>query len=399
MRLFIRPLDTQFYRDGRPFDASIESAGKSNFLPYPRTLYGALRACILSYYSNWQDWPSSTEMRSVIGISPEQFGSMSIRGPVLAKDRSGDLTNICLLYPIPRDLVNTKNTRICLLLKPLVNKPFLKISTNFQYSKIYPCKPALEQRVEEIEGYLLSHDYLFRYLIGEFQQVKDESILEKADNVFKFEPRLGIGLDPKTRTVKVNFLYSVNHLRMDDNVGLVVDVDNDDNLLPNKGLLRLGGDSRPVEYVKVSEEDWTQIMEDVKEKITEEGKFKTYFITPAIFKNGWYPDFLSDQNGYLEGKLPNTYLRVRLVGACVGRAISIGGFDIKKRHPREIQRAVPAGSVYFFQFIDWNSWTDADRKLNISLLLNKFFYKSVADITQPQAYWNEGFGLALIGGW
>lgn len=160
----------------------------------------------------------------------------------------------------------------------------------------------------------------------------------------------------------------------------------------------MGGDSRPVEYTKIENEDGKQIMEDVGKMVAQEGRFKIYFITPAIFKNGWYPDFLSRQNGdYLEGNLPNTSLRVRLVGACVGRTIPVGGFDIKKKHPKEIQKAVPAGSVYFFQFINWNSWTDEQRKSNASLLLDNFFYKSLADRTQP--YWKEGFGLPLIGGW
>jgi len=396
MRLFIRPLDTQFYRDGRPFDAGIESEGKSNFLPYPRTLYGALRACILSRHSDWQNWPILPKVQSVIGSSRDQFGSLNIRGPVMAEDRSGNLINICPLYPIPRDLVKIKDTETCLLLRPLTDDSSLEGYTNLQY-KVYPCKPDPRQHIEEIKGYFLSHDNLTQYLTGKFPQEKVKIILEKAENVFQFEPRLGIGLNPETRTVKLNLLYSVNHIRMEDNVGLIVDVDDHNGLLPEKGMFRLGGDSRPVEYVKVGEENWTQIMEDVKKRVAEEGKFKVYFITPAIFKNGWYPDFLSSQNGYLEGNLPNTSLQVRLVGACVGRAIPVGGFDIKKKHPKEVQKAVPAGSVYFFRFMEWNSWTDEQRKSNVSLLLDNFFYKSLADKTQP--YWKEGFGLALIGGW
>jgi len=400
MRLFIHPFDTQFYRDGRPFDAGVDSTGKANFLPYPRTLYGALRACILSYYSDWQNWPSLPKVQSVIGSSPEQFGSLSIRGPVLARDRSGDLTNIYPLYPIPADVVRAKATRKCLLLKPQTDKTLLKNITNFQFNELFPCRPASEERIENIEGYLLSHDYLPQYLIGEFPKGNDEiTLLEKVDKVFQFEPRLGIGLNYKTRTAKLNLLYSVNHVRMDDDVGLIVEVDNHNELLPLKGLLRLGGDSRPVEYTKIKNEDWERTKEDVGKMIIKEGKFKVYLITPALFKNSWYPDFLSSKKGFLEGNLPGTSLCIRLVGACVGRSISIGGFDIKNKHPKEIQKAVPAGSVYFFQFTDWNSLTNDERNTKIYLLLNNFFYKSLTDGTQLQANLKEGFGLALIGGW
>lgn len=398
MRLFIRPLDTQFYRDGRPFDAGTESEGRSISLPHPRTLYGALRACILSRHSDWQNWPNSPEVQSVIGSSPDQFGSLIMRGPMMAKDFSGDLTNICQLYSIPGDLVKAKDTRICFLLNPLTDDSSLKEYTNLQY-EVYPCKPVPRQHIKEIEGYFLSHDNLTQYLTGKFPQEKVNIILEKAENVFQFEPRLGIALNPKTRTVKLDFLYSVNHIRVEDNVGLIINVDHHNGLLPEKGLFRLGGDSRPVEYTKIENEKWNPIIEDVKKRIAEEGKFKIYFITPTIFKNGWYPDFLFNQNGHLEGNLPDTSLRVRLVGACVGRAIPVGGFDIRNKHPKEIQKAVPSGSVYFFRFTDWNSWTDEQRESNISLLLKNFFYKSLADQTQPQGYWKEGFGLALIGGW
>ena len=397
MRLFIRPLDTQFYRDGRPFDAGVESAGRSNFVPYPRTLYGALRACMLSYHSNWQAWPSSLQVRSVIGSNPAQFGSLTICGPVMAKDLSGNLTNICPLYPIPKDLVKVKYGREYLLLKPLLNKSTLKEVTNFPWSGIYLTQPTPVKHVEDVEErerHFLSHDYLIQYLRGEAPKT-----LEEAKKVFQFEPRIGIGLNYSTRTVELGLLYSANHVRMDENVGIVVDVENHNDLLPEKGLLRLGGDSRPVEYNKVDDTKWADIIEEVKGLIKQEGKFKIHLITPAIFEKGWYPDFLSDKNGYLMGNLPNTAISIKLVGACVGRSIPIGGFDIKKGHPKPIRKAAPPGSVYFFQFTDWNSWSEQERKAGVNLLFKEFFYKSLADRAQSQAPWKEGFGLALIGRW
>ncbi|GFP43398.1 hypothetical protein HKBW3C_02528, partial [Candidatus Hakubella thermalkaliphila] len=44
MRLFIRPLDTQFHRSGLPFDAGQDTEVTGLFPPWPRTVYGALRA-------------------------------------------------------------------------------------------------------------------------------------------------------------------------------------------------------------------------------------------------------------------------------------------------------------------------------------------------------------------
>ena len=389
MRLFIQPFDTQFYRDGRPFGAGIETVGISNFIPYPRTIYGAIRSWILGEKSSWNSWPTDENVKKVIGETFDKFGSLSIKGPILAEILPGG--NICPYYPVPRDLVENKEKKACLLLK-VSQDISLKDNSNLQYN-LYPCIPHDGKEVEEIKDHLLPHDFLAQYLTGSFQGEKEA--LKKIEDILQFEPNLGIALNYKTRTTKLNFLYSVNRVRMNDNAGFIVDIENHNDLIKENGLARLGGDGRIVEYFKIKEEDWKSIKEEVRAKIMEEGRFKLYLVTPAIFeKNSWFPDFLTNENDSLVGNLDNS-ISIKLVSACIGRPVFVGGFDIRKKHPKEIQKAVPAGSVYFFEIENWDSLNNKEEKIN--LLLDKFFYKSLEDESSP--YSKEGFGLSLIGGW
>lgn len=417
MRFYIEPVDTQFYRDGRPFDAGTESSGKSNFLPSSRTLYGAFRAIILSNSStDWHSWPTSPQIREIIGSSPDQIGSLGIRGPVLAiRHLSEAYCSICPLYPIPKDLVKVKDEREYLLIRPQINGLSLNEFANIHIDKIYPYDLNEEIMVEDVGEVLLSHDNLKQYLLGQLSQ-EFPNILDsdELNNYINFEPRVGIGLDYKTRTAQTNLLYSVSHIRMAENVGIVVDIDNfgqNENILPAEGAFRLGGDSRPVRYTKIEEQSWTDIIDEidgVKEMVKREGRFKFYLITPGIFQEGWYPDILSPENGCLEGKLflaGRRDIRFRLIGACVGKPLPIGGFDIKNKHPKAINKAVPAGSVYFFEFIDWEEVSMDDQNKAISNLFNKFFYKTIynnlgeKEQSLNQALSKEGFALTLIGGW
>jgi CRISPR-associated protein Cmr3 len=184
--------------------------------------------------------------------------------------------------------------------------------------------------------------------------------------------------------------------------GILVEVDGDNGLLPSSGLLSMGGEGRTLAYKKVTDLDWSWVLEPVESKIMSSGRFKMYLVSPAIFRNGWYPDFLKcDDYSSLSGNLPNTELRVILRGACVGRSMPIGGFEVffKRRRPKDILRAVPSGSVYFFQLADWDTWSQETKQQNLKLILKRFFFRTLACDGENNGIWKEGFGTVLIGGW
>ena len=103
--------------------------------------------------------------------------------------------------------------------------------------------------------------------------------------------------------------------------------------------------------------------------------------TPAIFKDGWKPGWLT--NG-LEGELYG--VKLKLVGVSNGRWKAISGWSLASpRGPKAIRRMVPAGSVYFFKCGQ-----------GVATQLANHWLQSVSDDPQAQ---RDGFGLALWGTW
>lgn len=117
--------------------------------------------------------------------------------------------------------------------------------------------------------------------------------------------------------------------------------------------------------------------------------------TPGLFEAGWHPDFLKpvrsgDPSAPLEGAVPGTQVKVRLVGACVERWKPISGWSLEhgKRGPKPVRRLVPAGSVYFFEVVEGDASQLADRWL-----------KTVCTTADEGQAARDGFGLALWGVW
>ena len=397
--LFIRPLDTQFHRDGRPFDAGIESEARCIFPPYPRSLYGCLRAAIMSNHPSYS-WgappndPSLNALRAVVG-DPSGLGSLTLRGPCVARSLPGT-TDVARLYQAPLDLVSVKHCRDTYrLVSPQEDQSPLRDRSDLKDGTLYPSRQNgnATEVLESCEGDYLDDEFLRLYLTG---NPPEKTWVQKAEHLHRVEPRIGLCRDAERKTAKAGLLYAARHVRMEDEGcwggGFVVEVEEDGGLLPASGLLRLGGDSRPAEYREVPPQDWSQIKTAVQGLILQTGRFKMVLVTPALFGTGWYPDFL---NSSLTRILPGCTQPISLVGACVGRALPIGGFDLVKGYPKPIQQAVPAGSVYFFKFEDWNSWNGGMKQQAIDKLLSHRFNRSLC----RDPYDKEGFGVALIGGW
>ncbi|MDY6993910.1 MAG: type III-B CRISPR module-associated Cmr3 family protein, partial [Pseudomonadota bacterium] len=92
MNIRIRPLDTFFFRDGKPFSSGQETWADGVFPPSPSTLYGALRAIYFSHH-------------------PEQFKKANtVEDPSLNLKIKGIFLEIGeqRYLPLPNDCVVTK---------------------------------------------------------------------------------------------------------------------------------------------------------------------------------------------------------------------------------------------------------------------------------------------------
>lgn len=259
-------------------------------------------------------------------------------------------------------------------------------------------------------------DYLHHNRAG-LGSLRKRSLL-RTEEVFCRERRTGIARSA-AHTAAESMLYSVRQYRMDDDprkggpCGLLACVKEDGGHFAGTGLLQLGGDFRAAGWTQVPDEKdgpWWKIHESaIQEKIAESGRFKAFFITPALFRKGCLPDLQGigeDEEmrvtlGISTGNGPVMFI---LKGACIGPSRPVGGWDVQNRQPKALRRAVPEGSVYFFEAKDWGALAPEDRNAAAAAVMGLCHFKSWCSLAPwpcqtEQGPGREGFGIALIGGW
>ncbi|MCX8042438.1 MAG: type III-B CRISPR module-associated protein Cmr3 [Thermodesulfobacteriaceae bacterium] len=357
MWIKIVPNDNLFFRTGRPFGMGSETWTDSIFPPYPSTIYGALRTYLLFHRGSLKKFREQDY--EDIG-SPGKKGSMKILGPLLAIKQS-------ILFPAPFDLVKKKESEKLVFLS--------KISKPKFFFADYPHDNLLmftgNNQVEEANAFiddLTLKEYL-ECKKKEFSYIK-KSIL------YLIEPKIGIARERLTLTSKEGHLYRIPMIRLSRDNFILVRVSGVLNM-PEKGIFNLGGEGKTVYYEKL-EGNPLESLENLRLNLTNR-VFKIYLATPAIFEKGWLPNWIDEKS--LEGNFNG--IELKLICCAIGKYVRIGGWDLAKKEPKPMYKAVPAGSVYYFEVLD-NTTEKGIR--------NTFHLKNISDIN-PE----EGFGLSLVG--
>ncbi|MBT1247058.1 MULTISPECIES: type III-B CRISPR module-associated protein Cmr3 [unclassified Thermosipho (in: thermotogales)] len=341
MIIEITPLDTLFFRNSKTFFKGEDTWGEGIFPPYPSVIYGALRTL---YFANNMDTFEYANKEE------DPTRNLKIINIILKNKRD-------LLFPMPLDCVVSKasNDKKAIVLDLQdVNNMFFSNYPNL--SKILVAKG----KVENKKNLYLSDEYFKDYING-----KKEIYYSELD--IMDEPKIGIARSKETHVSAESALYRIDMKRLND-VSIVVEFEG--LSIPKKGILKLGGESKAAEY-KVVENN----LEKFDVKI--DRFFKVVLTTPAIFKKGCIPSFISEEN--FEYKSENIHLK--LLAAVVGRPLIVGGFDMKKRRAKPLYKAVPAGSVYYFELL----------KGDVKDLIRKFHKKAISEIYQKQ-----GFGISYL---
>lgn len=392
--IFIEPLDVLLFRDSKPFSGGEDHLARSVFPPPPSTVYAAIRSHLLSHhfgrfeaFKEGRDVP--LDLAQEIG-SPTHFGSLELRRLLVARKRKPvdahqQAISVELFYPMPEDVAVVKDTGQLVLFKPADGFP---VRTNLPAGlrHLWFTKDA---HLDAAAGWLTENG-MQRYLADEpnssgsfFGAGEVITGTHIGEVIFTREERTGIARDRARRSVREGLLYSVEYLRLRHGVGFFAEFEGT-QLLPDSGLINLGGDRRPAHYqpARVS----NLALETIKQRVQERRRFKLVLVTPALFERGWRPKWIDKQT--LEGSRAN--VRVRLVAAALGKPIGIGGFDLVKQFPKPVHRFVPAGSVYFFELLEG----DADAAIQA------FHEKSVSENSEtfPETA-RQGFGHSLIGAW
>ena len=375
MWIFIRPFDVLFFRDSRPFTSGETHRAKSIF-PSPLTLYGAIRAkkvveegIRFEEYREAEKNTTNNKLKNLIEIigKPDEFKDIGLLGPFVAENI--EEKGINCYFPVPFDVFERKDKKEFVLLRPIRKSFSVNEPSFFLWSS---------EEIKPTEGRFISKGSLEQYLEG---SVPKE--IKNTENFYKHELRVGIKLALAKKVSEVGMLYMSDFLNFEKEAGFLVRVNN--NVLEKNGILTLGGEGKMAYYQSVDLED-DKIL---PKRITAGGKLlKIYLATPAIFEKSWIPDFL---DGNFEYK--NSDFQCKFVSACVGKPIYIGGWNLKEKKPRPLYKAIPPGSVYFFE-------VGGDTGRFIEKFHNTRYFQSLGKNSRYlKDLSNLGFGLTFVGKW
>lgn len=380
MQIKIKALDTLFFRDGKPFSMGEESWADGIFPPPPSVFYGALRTLYFSQNSHEihlantpEDPTKDFKIKGIYFYFNEALHFINPKDYVKVKvDEDGEEYNYYDILSIEKKS---------------------EISTyTLEHFFLQPEKG----NIKDDEGFIIN-DSFRKYVISGSIDENIDSIIELSKYI-QIEPKIGIGRNKQTNTTNEGLLYRVGTRRLAftsqlsedkfDNseeveyVSLIVDFEGLE-IKGEQGTFKLGGEGKFVSY---------QILNDEVKvpgyKLKEDAIFfKLYLLTPALFKSGWKPDWIEDDNigffkFYNEETQSEDEIQLKLLTASIGKPVAIGGFDMQKKEPKPLLKAVPAGSVYYFEVLN---------KSDIAKVSKAFQLKSISEINQK-----EGFGITIV---
>lgn len=381
----ITPRDPVIVRDARPFGFGIRM--KSLDWPYPSVLAGSLRT-MLGKTEKAGDFSQETvnwlKALSIAGPLPLVEGSLFFPAPkdLLLKDLKDSNFEAFPLRP-----AKMGNGQGCDLPHPDLLPAMLPVDVTeeFKPAKIAPfwsyktmvswltesTDPSFPSRISVVHEGADSLQYPEKDARVHVKIVDDRGV---ADDGMLFET-IGLDFAAKRKVVGDQFRIAA---RMDSNSGSCIV----DTLHP------FGGERRLSHWKSCDgHKGWT-CPDEIKNSLEHSERVRMVLATPAIFKGGWLPGWLMEENGHLVGSPPGGQdsLVLRLVSACVDRWKPLSGWSLETKGPKAIRRVVPAGSVYFFEKLKGSA---AD-------IAETCWLQSVSDDSQDRL---DGFGLAIWGSW
>jgi CRISPR-associated protein Cmr3 len=340
--LVLRPLDTLFFRDGRPYnqDDPSQAEAASVFPPHPPTVVGAVRAA-LARAMGWPDKPWDTGLLGN-GVDwsagDETLGPLRFAGPYILRDGEP-------LFPAPLCLVKGREVIARLM-------PGAEVECDFGKVRLPIAPNGTDVKGWKVmEGLWLTANGM--QLVLEGKQPKGSEILA-AGKVWRSEPRVGIQRHAETRTMTrfpteegepgKGALYAAAHARLCEDVSLALTIEEGcPDIRLDRTLAPLGGESRSV-WLEQRKDGFQLPRPPALSTGTDSVlRYTVILVTPAYFRDEW-----PVAGGFLIGS-DSTNLPGKVVSACVGRAVPVGGWDSTARRPLPLTPLIPSGSVWFLE--------------------------------------------------
>lgn len=364
--LRLSPLDTLFFRDGRPFSAAYQADGD---LPTPQPLAGALRTAILAGEPGFCFQQFASQLRrstgdvkpalTAAGLRSRWYQSVRFRGPFLALQIADVSTPIPLL-PVPLNIrrkQSSDGTGEWMVARPTENVPGWTgpIGANDRFRPLW----LIDDEAEHPGGFI-TLPAIRHYLDGNTSRICDQDWFLQSD-VYSSDFRTGIAVDAESYTAADSMIYGINLLALTMKVRrnwcrpedvksrsasprfhdsriviyaevLADDVDTETIRKRLDGPIPLGGEGRYVNCEPLAEEDavnWPQPSVAAK---------KFWFLaTPALLPTK--PKSLAC--------LPAALSANDVTAAATGQPLAVSGWDSLRRGPRPSRFALPAGSVFY----------------------------------------------------
>lgn len=376
---FLKPVDVLYLRGNRLFGGAGDHS-EALMPPWPSLAAGALRTRILmDQHINFKEYAKAEQRPS--GLVGEVLGIPCDPGPfrvscfMLGKKVDNEVS---MHFPLPADLIVEGEPSTCHYVRPTL------VHQNLECS--YPLKrlPLLQVGApfKPKTGLWLKEEGLKRYLQG--KKMAPDHVVETGA-LWASDDRLGIAMDPLRRSAEQGRIYTSETVAMKEGVGFIVGVDKAGSLLPESGLARFGGDGRgaTIEPCEVALPDppWNEIEKSAR--------FRLILATPGLFQAGWLPPGTrEDEQGY---QWCSHGITARLVAVSIGRPQVVSGWDLAADRPKTALKAVPVGSVYWFD--ELTGEIDGLRRL----IKDGLWEDQIPEVYRQRKA--EGFNNVLVGAW
>ncbi|MGF1580756.1 MAG: type III-B CRISPR module-associated protein Cmr3 [Gemmataceae bacterium] len=331
VKLLIEPLDVLFFRDARPFTAA--SRGTS-VLATPQTIAGAFRTALLRQHNcDFEAMRDETDFVAAVKKGCPQapwIANVTFRGPWFCKWENNPQQDLNVLVPVPSNLHGRKKqeTGPLFTLKPLNNTPLPGWPAN---NGLQPLWLKSLESTEPSEGFI-GKDGLTEYLSG--KKVSREHLVSR-DELYGFDNRTGIGINPDRLTSEESLIYGVSFLALKNKVGIYVELHSPGKELKKTidaiELISLGGEGRRARVTKLPESTWE--WPTATTQSTKGGDF-VLLTTPGLFEQD--PAIPSCLSGNIQA-------------ASVPGSVAVSGWDMARRGPKRSRFAALPGSVYFLK--------------------------------------------------
>lgn len=381
----IVPHTPLLFRDGRPFDAG--GIAETMPFPLPSTLAGAFRTA----YGDQHEVDFSSNASELLNIP--------IAGPLL----TATTTEACgkeqhrVLLPAPANGVCLGNQNHAVIHRLMPQTLNVDEGTDL-HSAEGDLLPLFLNTASQEKPYAGAPAFwalaqMEKWLLGECEEL---DAISAGLSAIPTELRTHVKMQNSTLTAEPGRLFQTMGLDMGEqrlngdngvarygwtNQRLGFAIRSPESIEPT--FRTVGGEGR-LANIQPTDGLWPTCSPALEDALSNADAITLTLATPAIFNNGWLPEWLAHET------LPGTSLKLKLKAVANPRWQAVSGWamqplnnDEKRMGARPVRRAVPAGSVYWFDVVG------GDKKEVPNLWL-----KSISDQQS-----NDGFGLVLPGIW